>query len=144
MLITYGEAKTQFRLNVPEHLDLEDPVPVVGAHRQGDVCFLPEKHEIGSQTLEYMREVGEIVKVVAGEADRNSHQLTLIKGAATFYRGSFRDDIRDYGLLVLEDDTELFFEHTSEHGASIISSEKAKSYRFFGQFDFASQRRVAD
>lgn len=136
MSITYSEAAKRTNTIVPPHLEAQAEIPdgSKGA-RQGDVIVIPEVHEPKGKPAAI---AGAGVKVVEGDADRNSH---ILNGDGAFYAGSYRDQMRDYGLLVVPENGEAVLTHTSEHG-SIKFLEG--SYRVLGQLDYSTQQRVAD
>ena len=135
--ITYQEVAERTDTQIPEHLEAQATVPdgSEGA-RQGDVIVIPEKHEQLKGKAHTI--AGKGYKVVAGEADRNSH---ILNGEGMFYPGSYRDSIRDYGVLVVPEGGEAVLTHTHEHG-SIRFTEG--SYRVMGQLDESTEQRVAD
>ena len=135
-MLTYGVVAERTGTKVPSHLEAQAEVPdgSLGA-RQGDVVVVREVHEPQGVGVSI---AGAGFKVVAGEADRNSH---ILNGDGTFFVGVYRDRVRDYGLLVVPEGGEAVLTHTFEHG-SIRFGEGC--YRVMGQLDFATERRVAD
>ncbi len=102
---------------IPPHLIDQADVPVAtNGWRQGDVYVI--RHNAGPKG-EGIALTGAGHKVVAGEADRNSH---IFNGDGRFYPGQYRSDY-DYGLLVVPQPTEdcpeplAVLTHTDEHGS---------------------------
>lgn len=127
-------------LTIPQHIIEDTEIPVVRSHRQGDTCFLPEKHDLTN--LKQVKILPQqTYQVVKGEAVANTHQIMLMEGTATFHEGVVRNSTRDYGVLIVDKDSQVLYQHTGEHGPSCL---REGPYRFFGQYDISTERRMTD
>jgi hypothetical protein len=129
-MITHQEVAERTGTEIPPHLIAQAEVPVATNWRQGDVYVM--KHAAGPKGTGIDISQGAGHKVVAGEADRNSH---ILNGDGMFYPGQYRDRF-DFGLLLVpaatdENPTPLaVLTHTDEHGSVAFGPG---SYRVFGQ-----------
>lgn len=114
---------------------MEVPVATNG-WRQGDVLVRREDHTPKGEGKSL---AGFGYKVVAGDADRNSH---VLNGHGLFYPGAYQSSVLDYGLLVVPEGGLAVLTHTGEHG-SIAFGEG--TWRVWGQADYGQElRRAAD
>ena len=136
MTTTFQTAADRTGTQVPPHLQAQADIPVaVNGWRQGDVFVARHAAApIGSG----IPLTGAGHKVVAGEADRNSH---ILNGDGLFHPGRYRTDF-DYGLLVVPEGGTAVLTHTAEHGSIAFG---AGSWRVWGQVSHETEmRRAAD
>ena len=84
-MITHQEVAERTGTEIPPHLIAQAEVPVATNWRQGDVYVM--KHAAGPKGTGIDISQGAGHKVVAGEADRNSH---ILNGDGMFYPGQYR------------------------------------------------------
>lgn len=134
-MTTYQTVADRTDTQIPDHLIAQAEIPTTTAGRQGDVIIIPTRLTPKSEGRPL---TGTGIKVVQGDADRNSH---ILNGDGTWHPGIHADRDLDYGLLTVPAGGEAVLTHTGEHG-SIAFPEG--TYRVFGQLDHQAQRRVAD
>lgn len=117
MTITHETVAQRTGTTIPPHLLDQAEVPIAtNGWRQGDVYVI--RHVAGPKG-NGIPLTGKGHKVVAGEADRNSH---ILNGDGMFYPGTYRGEY-DYGLLVVPQPTAdtptplAVLTHTDEHGS---------------------------
>jgi hypothetical protein len=139
MTITHAEVADRTGTTIPAHLEAQAAVPTItNGWRQGDVYIRRETH---TPTGAGIPLAGTGHKVIAGEADRNSH---ILNGDGHFHPGQYNraDRLRlDYGVLVVPTGGLAVLTHTGEHGSVAIPEG---TWRVWGQLDAATQRRAAD
>lgn len=142
---TFAEALGKHGVTIPDHLEAQAEVPVIGlepgktAWRQGDVYMRLEQHTpIGAGVP------ARSVKVVEGDADRNSHILDCPNGR--WHPGTYVHPVADYGLVAVPAGEVAYLTHTSEHGSiGLAGGETGATYRLWSQVEFAAElRRAAD
>ena len=142
MTITHQTVAERTGITIPPHLEAQAAVPVAkNGWRQGDVMVM--RHTATPNGVGVPL-TGTGHKVVAGEADRNSH---ILNGDGTFHPGRYRSDM-DYGLLVVPNPTDncpnplAVLTHTAEHGSVAFGPG---SWRVWGQASHETElRRAAD
>lgn len=136
MNITHAEVAERTGIAIPDHLVAQAEVPIAtNGWRQGDVFVRREAHDPPGASVSL---AGKGHKVVAGDADRNSH---VLNGDGAFYPGRVASAL-DYGLLVVPDGGLAVLTHTGEHGSVAFG---AGSWRVWGQASYEDElRRVAD
>ena len=124
---------------IPEHLEAQATPPIaVRGFRQGDVYVMRYEGAVPERATGIAL-TGAGHKVVAGEADRNSH---ILNGDGTFHRCAPVDARTDYGLLVVPDNGVCYLTHTDEHGSVGFGPGV---WRLFGQVEYGEElRRAAD
>lgn len=135
-MITHAEVADRTGTTIPPHLEAQAAVPVITTGwRQGDVYVA--RHQAGPKG-DGIPLTGSGHKVVAGEADRNSH---ILNGDGTFHPGRYRSQV-DYGLLVVPDGGLAVLTHTGEHGSVAFGPG---TWRVWGQASHEAElRRAAD
>lgn len=109
--VTYAEVADRTGTTIPDHLLAQAEVPVArNGWRQGDVMVRREAITPKGKPITLD---GAGHKVVAGEADRNSH---VLNGDGHFYPGAYKDEF-DYGVLVVPAGGLAVLTHTDEHGS---------------------------
>lgn len=136
MTTTYQDITERTGIAIPPHLEVQATPPVISTGwRQGDVYIRSEDHEPKGDGLS----IAAGIRVVQGDADRNSHVLI---GDGLWHPGSYRDAVLDYGLLVVPDGGEAWLQHTGEHGAVCIPEG---TWRLWGQRSHEAEiSRAAD
>ena len=138
--ITHQQVADRTGTEIPAHLAAQAAVPLApNGWRQGDVMVAP--HAAGP-VGNGVPLTGKGHKVVAGEADRNSH---ILNGDGTFHPGRYRTDL-DYGLLVVPAGGLAVLTHTSEHGSvGFPGGASGRSYRVWAQASHEDEiRRAVD
>jgi hypothetical protein len=135
MTITNQLVADRTGTTIPAHLEAQAEVPVArNGWRQGDVFVRRE-----TPNAKPIRLTGAGHKVVAGDADRNSH---ILNGDGVFYPGTLVNSTLDYGLLIVPEGGTAVLTHTGEHG-SVAFGEGC--YRVWGQASYEEElRRAAD
>ena len=109
MTITLAEAITRMGVDVHDHLDRDDPVPVLaGLQIQGDVAIVPTRPSEKPGTLV----PPEGVPVVRGENGGHTH-LLLADGKV--YWAPTEGRSQDLGVITVPEGTTAFLAHP-EHG----------------------------
>ena len=141
--LTSADVENLTGIAIPPHLDAQAAIPVLKRdvpNEQGDVLiWLRPNGFPGLETGQPMDGEGG-VKVVEGEADRNSHILNSTGPESTFARATPTSQF-DYGVLTVAEGETVLLTHTGEHYASQIPSGV---WLLRGQKDAATMRRVAD
>ena len=96
-MITHQEVAERTGTEIPPHLIAQAEVPVATNWRQGDVYVMKPAAGPKGTGIDISQGAGH--KVVAGEADRNSH---ILNGDGMFYPGTYRDRF-DFGLLLVHE-----------------------------------------
>ena len=116
-MLTHQTVADRTNTTIPPHLEAQAQVPVaVNGWRQGDVMVM--RHTAAPKGTGIPL-TGRGHKVIAGEADRNSH---ILNGDGLFHPGRYRSDM-DYGLLVVPEPSGdcpnplAVLTHTAEHGS---------------------------
>ena len=138
MKATYESIITSYQVDVPQHLDPQDYVPVAERFvAQGDVYARLEPNLKPEGTGSPCHHI----KVVAGDADRNSHILHCPNGR--WHPGSYRHQVADYGLVLIPEGSVGYLTHTGEHGATGLAPG---TWRLWGQCEMSNGeiRRVID
>lgn len=141
-IITHAEVSERTGIAVPPHLIAQAEIPVARFWRQGDVIVRAESHPIPADGSIPLTGTGH--KVVAGDADRNSH---VLNGDGSFYPGIITDPTLDYGLLVVPAGGLAVLTHTGEHGSVGFAGGATEPavYRVWGQASYEEElRRAAD
>lgn len=139
MTITYQHVAERTGIAIPDHLIAQAEVPTAAnGWRQGDVFVM--RWDLSTfERPNPISLIGTGHKVVAGEADRNSH---VLNGDGTFYRCQPVDRVADYGILEVPAGGVAVLTHTGEHG-SVAFGEGV--YRVWGQVSYETElRRAAD
>lgn len=132
--VTHQQVADRTGIAIPPHLVAQAEVPVaVNGWAQGDVYVRREAVTPKGRPVPLS---GRGYKVVAGEADRNSH---VLNGDGHFYPGTYRDRF-DYGLLVVPPGGLAVLTHTGEHG-SVAFGEG--TWRVWGQVSYEDEIRRA-
>ena len=139
MTITHQIVADRTGTTIPPHLIAQAEVPTAAnGWRQGDVMVMP--HVAVPKGTGIDISVGAGHKVVAGEADRNSH---ILNGDGMFHPGRYRSDF-DYGLLVVPAGGVAVLTHTAEHGSVAFPGGKSgRTYRVWGQVSHEQELRRA-
>jgi len=150
-VVTYAEVAERTGIAVPDNLDIpaeliaQAEVPLApNGWMQGDVNVRPEVHEPQGDGIPLS---GSGHKVVAGDAERNSH---VLNGDGLFFPGVYkarRDTlVLDYGLLVVPAGGVAVLTHTGEHGSvAFPGGDDGASYRVWGQLSYEQElARAAD
>lgn len=143
MTVTHMLVAERTNTTIPPHLEAQAEVPVAKTGwRQGDVMVM--RHVAAphpdSKPVDISKGGGH--KVVAGEADRNSH---ILNGDGLFHPGRYRSEF-DYGLLVVPEPTDenpsplAVLTHTAEHGSVAFGPG---TYRVWGQASHETELRRA-
>ena len=133
MTVTLQEAIDLHGVDVHDHLDRSDPIPVLSAvQMQGDVAVIPRRP--GQSARPAVQVPAEGVPVVRGENGGNTH-LLLADGNVTWVENTGRD-ARDLtlGTVTVADDATAFIAHP-EHGYVGIAP---------GCYEIRRQREQAD
>jgi hypothetical protein len=135
-MTTYAEVASRTSTRIPDHLVAQAEIPdgSRGGGRQGDVIVVPAPRLTPRGAGRSIAGAG--VKVVAGDADRNSH---ILSGDGRYHEGRYVDQVLDLGLLVVPPGGEAVLTHTAEHG-SIAFTQGV--YRVFGQLAYRGQNVV--
>lgn len=136
MTITHGEVAARTGTLIPPHLVAQAEVPTATkGWRQGDVYVARG----GTVPVgEGIPITGAGHKVVAGDADRNSH---ILNGDGVFHPAA-ANALADYGVLVVPNGGLAVLTHTGEHG-SVAFPEG--TWRVWGQLSYEAElRRAAD
>ena len=138
MTITHEIVAARTGTTIPAHLEAQAEVPVArNGWRQGDVFVRRELH--ATPTSKPVALTGAGHKVVAGDADRNSH---ILNGDGMFHPGVLVNSTLDYGLLIVPEGGLAVLTHTGEHG-SVAFAEG--TYRVWGQASYEDElKRCAD
>jgi hypothetical protein len=139
--ITHAEVADRTGLAIPAHLVAQAEVPTASnGWRQGDVMVRREEH-VPQGTGIPLTEAGH--KVVAGDADRNSH---ILNGDGRFHPGTYRNRTLDYGLLVVPAGGTAVLTHSGEHGSvAFTGGDTGTTWRVWGQASYEQElRRTAD
>ena len=138
MTITHQLVADRTGTTIPAHLEAQAEVPVArNGWRQGDVFVRRETHATPKTNPIMLTGAGH--KVVAGDADRNSH---ILNGDGAFYPGTLINPTLDYGLLVVPEGGVAVLTHTGEHG-SVAFAEGC--YRVWGQASYEEElKRASD
>lgn len=139
MPITHQDIADRTGTTIPAHLEAQAEVPLIkNGCRQGDVLVRREAHAIPAGTTGISL-AGAGHKVIAGEADRNSH---ILNGDGHFYPCAPVNRTLDYGLLIVPADGTAVLTHTAEHGSFRFGEG---TYRVWGQASMEQEiRRAAD
>jgi hypothetical protein len=137
-VLTFESIMGLHSIEIPAHL-CPSQIPPVEHYlcRQGDVYARAEPYDLtGRQGFPAHH-----INVVQGDAVRNSHILHCETGF--WYPGHFRDQVRDYGVLVVPEDDYGYLTHTGEHGSLALAPG---TWRLFGQAEIRESdiRRVKD
>ena len=140
MTITHAEVAARTGTTIPPHLIAQAEVPVTKrGWRQGDVYVIaikPEQYEPPAGDGISLTGAGH--KVVAGDADRNSH---ILNGDGTFFPAP-SGSLADYGTLVVPEGGLAVLTHTGEHGSVAFGPG---CWRVWGQVSHEAElRRAAD
>ena len=138
-ITTYADAAEATATQVPPHLEAAARIPEATPtlNQQGDVYFAP--HDGPLPDTAPVDLASGPVKVVQGDADRNSH---ILAGRGVWYPGTVTDELADYGLLVVSGGGAVALTHTEQHGAILVP---AGVWRFWGQVSYEAElRRAAD
>lgn len=139
--ITYATVAERTGIAIPDHLVAKAEVPVAEhGWRQGDVMVRRENHTPIGDGVSL---AGAGHKVIAGDADRNSH---VLNGDGTFHPGTYRNATLDYGLLVVPAGGLAVLTHTGEHGSvAFAGGDLGATYRVWGQASYEAElTRAAD
>lgn len=136
--LTHKIVAERTNTTIPPHLEAQAEVPVAtNGWRQGDVFVRRETHPTPKAAPIALTGTGH--KVVAGDADRNSH---ILNGDGAFYPGALVNPTLDYGLLIVPEGGVAVLTHTGEHG-SVAFGEGC--WRVWGQASYEAElRRAAD
>ena len=135
MIITHQQVADRTGVTIPAHLEAQAEIPVAAnGWRQGDVMVRRETH---TPTGPGIPLTGNGHKVVAGDADRNSH---ILNGDGRFHAGPVTNRTLDYGLLVVPDGGLAVLTHTGEHGSVALG---AGTWRVWGQASYEQELRRA-
>lgn len=140
-MLTYAVVADRTGIAVPEHLVAQAEVPVaVSGWRQGDVMVRCEAHAPKGEGVSL---AGAGHKVIAGDADRNSH---VLNGDGRFHPGAYRSETLDYGLLVVPAGGTAVLTHTGEHGSvAFAGGAEGTTWRVWGQVSYEAELvRAAD
>lgn len=134
--ITHQAVADRTGITIPPHLEAQADVPVVASGwRQGDVYAA--RTDATGPDIPAVPIAGKGVKVVAGEADRNSH---VLNGDGTWQPGTVTDRLTDFGLLTVPDGGLAVLTHTGEHGSVAFGPGR---WRLWGQRSFEAELRRA-
>lgn len=139
--VTYADALGAYRITIPPHLEAQAEVPVVsGLWRQGDIYMRPEP-DLAPKGAG-VAAVG--VKVVQGDADRNSHILDCPGGR--WHPGTYKDATADYGVVFVPAGAVAYVTHTGEHGSvGLAGGDTGTTWRLWSQLSYEQElRRAAD
>jgi hypothetical protein len=126
---TLADAITRFDVDVHEHLDRDEIVPVLaGLQRQGDVIVVPSPRTLATTPVP---QAGH--PVVRGENGGNTH-LLLASGEVCFDQRTASATDLTLGTLSVGPDAEAFLAHP-EHGYLGIAP---------GSYEIRRQREQAD
>lgn len=137
MIATYGDVVVQTGVALPGHLSPADDVKVVKTFAaQGDVYL--RREPITPREAEGVPATH--IKVVEGDAARNAH---ILHGEGSrWYPGVYKDQLTDYGVLVVPEGRYAYLVHTAEHGPLALG---AGTWRLWAQVSYESElRRVLD
>ena len=137
MTITHGEVAARTGTLIPPHLVAQAEVPTATkGWRQGDVYVARVETEPVGEGIPL---TGAGHKVVAGDADRNSH---ILNGDGVFHPAA-ANALADYGVLVVPNGGLAVLTHTGEHG-SVAFPEG--TWRVWSQVSYEARvlRRAAD
>lgn len=136
--ITHGEVAARTGILIPPHLIAQAEVPTAQrGWRQGDVYIarMQDRAQVGKG----IPLTGAGHKVIAGDADRNSH---VLNGDGVFYPARAGATLVDYGVLVVPEGGLAVLTHTGEHGSVALP---AGQWRVWGQVSYEAElRRAAD
>ena len=137
MTITHAEVAARTGTTIPPHLIAQAEVPVVErGWRQGDVYVKRITPLVTRGPGISLTGAGH--KVVAGDADRNSH---ILNGDGAFFPAP-SGSLADYGTLVVPEGGLAVLTHTGEHGSVAFGPG---CWRVWGQASHEDElRRAAD
>lgn len=126
MSMTYGEALALSNISIPEHLEAEAEVPVLGRPQaQGDLMIVPLHLAYGEGEPVPAYPQGKIVppegvQVVHGEATGNTHWLHagFNSPGVAWHRA---DEGLVIGVVTVPTGQTAMLVHTDEHGANGIA-----------------------
>ena len=139
MNITHAEVAARTGTTIPPHLVAQAEVPAAkNGWRQGDVYVIRVSSTAHSTIDKGIPLTGAGHKVVAGDADRNSH---ILNGDGAFFPAP-SGSLADYGTLVVPEGGLAVLTHTGEHGSVAFGPG---CWRVWAQVSHEAElRRAAD